>query len=215
MRDYKPIEAVELRGESILTEQTIIYIIGFPCLVFTTVRFRGEDCPEKGRETTMNRDSELELAEDSQTGGIPLETLLETIYGRFEHVAEIHAAHLPTLPDVSELWITVHAGDAESFEEYLDVSSATHVIIDTGDEAPLRLPYTTIATFDGPGHAQGTEGTTVYMAETVFGANPRDMETGLTRLRQKLSGICPICGEQVEGLRQHYDEKRACAEADF
>jgi len=162
----------------------------------------------------MSRDSELEIAEDSQAGGIPLETLLETIHGRFEHVAEIHAAHLPTLPDVSELWITVHTEDADSLEEYLDVSSATHVTIDTGDEAPLRLPYTVIATFAGPGHVQDAEGTTVYMAENVLGAGARDLETGLARLQQKLSGTCPTCGVQAKRLSQHYNEERECAEAE-
>lgn len=182
--------------------------------MFTTVRFRGKDCPEKGVKP-MSRDSKLEIAEDSQADGIPLETLLQTIHDQFEHVVEIHVAHLPTPSEVSQLWITVHTGDADSLEKYLDVSPATHVTIDTGNNSPLRLPYTAIATFDGPGHIQGTEGTTVYMAETVLGANARDMETGLTRLRQKLSGICPTCGEQVEDLRQHYDEQRTCAEHDF
>lgn len=162
----------------------------------------------------MSRDSESEIAEDSQAGGIPLETLLRTTYDQFEHVVEIHVAHLPTLPDVSELWITVHTEDADSLEEYLDVSSATHVTIDTGDEAPLRLPYTVIATFAGPGHVQGAEGTTVYMAENVLGAGARDLETGLARLQQKLSGTCPTCGVQAKRLSQHYNEERECAEAE-
>lgn len=163
----------------------------------------------------MTRDSELEIAEDSQEDGIPLEKLLQIINNQFKHVAEIHVGHLPTLADVSELWITVHTWEADSLEEYADVSSATHVIIDTGDETPLRFPYTVVATFDGPGHVQATEGTTVYIAEDVCGADGRELETGLTQLRQKLSGICPTCGTQAKVLRQHYNEHRTCAMADF
>jgi hypothetical protein len=163
----------------------------------------------------MSRNSKSEIAEDSQADGITLETLLQTIHSQFEHVAEIHIAHLPILPEVSELRITVHAGDADSREEYLDVSPATHVTIDTADEVPLQLPYTVVATFNGPGHVQGIEGTTVYMAENVLGADARDLETGLTQLHQKLNSICPTCGVQAESLRQHYHEERACAESDF
>lgn len=162
----------------------------------------------------MSRDSELEMAEDSQTGGIPLETLLQTIHDQFEHVVEIHVAHLPTLSEVSKLWITVHAEDADSLEEYLNVSSATHVTIDTGNNSTKRLPYTVVATFAGPGHIQATEGTTVYMAENVLGAGARDLETGLARLQQKLSGTCPTCGVQAKRLSQHYNEERECAEAE-
>ena len=150
-----------------------------------------------------------------QADEIPLETLLETIRNQFDYVVEIHVAHTPSPSDVSNLWITVIAGDAESYEEYLDVSSSTHVSINTGDKAPLRLPYTVMATFDGPGNMQGPEGTTVYMAEDVVGSGARDMQTGLTRLREKLNDTCPTCKEQVDGLRQHYYEKRTCAEADF
>ena len=36
-----------------------------------------------------------------------------------------------------------------------------------------------MATFDGPGHAQATEGTTVYVVENVFRADTRYLETGL------------------------------------
>jgi hypothetical protein len=163
----------------------------------------------------MSRDSELEIGEDSQSGGIPLETLLQTIHDQFEHLVEIHVAHLPTPSEVSKLLITVHAGDATSLEEYLDVSSATYVTIDTGKNSTKRLPYTVVATFDGPGHVQGTDGTTVYCAENVLGAGTRDLETGLARLRQKLSGTCPTCGMQTKRLSQHYNEARECAEAEL
>jgi len=151
----------------------------------------------------------------SQVDAIPLEALLETIRNQFDHLVEIHVVHFPSGSDVSSLWIKVIAGDAESYEEYLDVSSSTHVSINTGNKAPLRLPYTVIGTFDGPGNIQGPEATTVYMSEDVVGSGARDMQTGLTRLREKLNDTCPTCKEQVDGLGQHYHEKRTCAEADF
>ena len=53
------------------------------------------------------------------------------------------------------------------------------------------------------------------MAENVLGAGARDLDTGLARLQQKLSGTCPTCGVQAKRLSQHYNGERECAEAEL
>ena len=117
---------------------------------------------------------------------------------------------------MAERAFMVRAGtDNELVEEYLDVPSATHVTINTGNNSTKRLPYTVVATFDCPGHVQCTEGTRVYMAENVLVAVARDLETGLDRLQQKLSGTCATCGVQAKRLSQHYNEERECAEVEL
>ncbi len=61
-------------------------------------------------------------------------------------------------------------------------------MIDIGGAEPLCLPYDVMATFDGPGHINGAKGTTVYKSDDVVGADPQQLDTGLTILRQKLAG---------------------------
>lgn len=145
---------------------------------------------------------------------IGIESLINKLFDRFEHIAEIHVTHIPSASDVSQLHITVHTGEAESLEQYLDLTTADEVTIDTGEVDPLPLPFNMIATVDGAGHIQGTEGTTVYMSDNVMGVDPREIEAGLTMLRQKVAGICPSCGDEVESFREHYTDCRTCQEAE-
>jgi hypothetical protein len=71
-----------------------------------------------------------------------------------------------------------------------------------------------IATVDGAGHIQGVEGTTVYMSDNVMGAEPRELDAGLSILRQKLVGTCPSCEAEVETFRDHYRDNRKCRDAE-
>jgi hypothetical protein len=142
-----------------------------------------------------------------RTNTIQIESLIEKINNRFDDIAEIHVAHSPSL-----LHITVHTGEAESLEQYLDLTSADEVTIDTGEANPLSFPFFVTATLFGPGHIQGLAGTTVYMAEDVRGGESCELDTGIERLRKKLAGICPICEEDVN-LRDHYTGRSPCREA--
>lgn len=144
---------------------------------------------------------------------IELESLIEQINDQFEYVAEIYVAHLPTIDNVSELCFTVHTGEAESYEQYIEVSSADKVMVDAEDEEPITVPFKVIATFHGPGHVHGVEGTTLYMADNVIGAESRELDDGIAMLRQKLADICPACGGSTENLRSHYMDSHACQEA--
>jgi hypothetical protein len=126
-----------------------------------------------------------------ETEQIGIESLIERIFDEFEYVAEIYVAHPPYASEVNQLHITVHTGDAESYAEYLDLTTADDVTIDTGDAEPPSLPFEVIATVDGAGHIQGSEGTTVYMNDNVWGAEPRELDTGLSMLRKKVLGYAP------------------------
>jgi hypothetical protein len=76
-------------------------------------------------------------------------------------------------------------------------TTADEVTIDTGEAEPLSLPFDVMATVDGAGHIQGSEGTTVYMDDNVIGAEPREVDAGLSILRQKVAGVCPFCGSAI------------------
>ena len=149
-----------------------------------------------------------------ETEQIGIGSHIEKIADRLDYVAELYVAHLPSASEVAQLHITVHTGDAESYGEYLDLTSADKVTIDTGQAELLTLPYDVITTVDGPGHMQGTEGTTVYMTENVEGAEPRELNAELSMLRQKLAGECPVCGDKIETFRDHHKDSRTCREAE-
>jgi hypothetical protein len=76
---------------------------------------------------------------ERKTEQIGIESLIENINDRFDYIAEIHVAHIPSASDVSQLHITVHTGEAESFEQYLDLTTTDEVLIDTGEADPLSL----------------------------------------------------------------------------
>lgn len=142
-----------------------------------------------------------------------VEDIIEQLKQRFENIAEIHVHHFLTATNASDLLIKVHAGDAESFEQYLDeFADGKKAIVDAGGEDPLTLPVSVMATFDGPGNMQSSEGTTIYMGENVIGAEPRSTDDGLRRLKEKLSGTCPCCRESVESFSEHYRQSRDCWE---
>ena len=151
---------------------------------------------------------------ERKTEQIGIESLIEHITDRFDYIAEIHVAHLVSASDVDQLVITVHTGEANSIEQYLDLTTANEVTIDVGEADSLSLPFDVMATVYGAGHIQGSKGTTVYMADNVMGAESRGLETGLTMLRQKLAGVCPACDDEIETFHDHYRESRECREAE-
>jgi hypothetical protein len=151
---------------------------------------------------------------ERKTEQIGIESLIEHITDRFGYIAEIYVAHLVSASDVSQLHITVHTGEAESLQHYLELTSAEKVTVDTGEAEPLSLPFNMIATVDGAGHIQGTEGTTVYMDDNVMGAESRELNAGLSMLRKKLAGECPVCGDKIETFRDHYRDSQECREAE-
>jgi hypothetical protein len=149
-----------------------------------------------------------------QTKQINIESLIDKLFDRFDHIAEIYVAHMPSVSEVSQLHITVHTGEAESLEQYLDLTTADEITIDTGEAEPLALPFEVMATVDGPGHIESVGGTTVYMSDNVMGAESREVDTGLSVLRQKVAGVCPTCEKTVDSLQDHYRGENTCREAE-
>jgi hypothetical protein len=150
----------------------------------------------------------------SKNEQIAFDSLIEQINNEFGDIAEIYVAHLPSASEVDQLSITVHTGKAESFEQYVEIASVEEATIDVGEAEPLCVPFEVVATLDGPGHVQGAEGTTVYMSESVLGAESRELDAGLSILRQKVAGVCPSCGDDVESFGNHYRDSRTCREAE-
>lgn len=149
-----------------------------------------------------------------KTEQIGIESIIDDLFDRYEYIAEVYVAHLPYASKVDQLHITAHTGEAESFEDYLDLTTADEVTIDTGETEPITLPFDVMATVHGAGHIQGSEGTTVYMDDNVMGADPREVDAGLSMLRQKVAGVCPSCGDDVESFSNHYRDCRTCREAE-
>jgi hypothetical protein len=145
---------------------------------------------------------------------IRIESLIKNIFERFENVSEVHVDHMSSASEVTHLHITVHTGEAMSLQQNLDLTTASEVTVDMGEPESLSLPFEVMATFDGPGHIEGIVGTTIYRSDDIMGAESRDLKTGLSMLRQKLSGKCPSCGTAVESLSNHYRESRACLESE-
>jgi len=146
------------------------------------------------------------MIEENKSIGV--EELISEVKDEFDHIAEIYVWHA-----LSEFQIEVHTGEAESLEQYIEMPY-DRLEIDIGKSDPLSVEYYIIATCDGPGHPQGAEGTTIFMSKDVWGSEPRELAEGLTRLKQKLAGNCPICGKAVEDLNSHYREYRDCQEDD-
>ncbi|WP_431358933.1 hypothetical protein [Halovenus amylolytica] len=147
----------------------------------------------------------------TETDKIELEKLVEVIKTEFDEIVEIYISYQPILSDVESLYIFIHTGSVGLVEQYVDITSAELVSIDVGTGDPLHLPFTVLATFEGPGHPQGGSGTTMYMSENIRGAEPRELDTGLSILREKFAGICPHCKSDVEELSEHFLENLECA----
>ena len=149
-----------------------------------------------------------------ETEQIGIESLIDELFDRFGYVAEIYVAHLPSASEVAQLHFTVHTGEADSLEQSLDLTSADEVTIDTGEAEPLSLPFDVMASADGAGHIQGSDGTSVYLDDNVMRAESRKVDAGLSILRQKVAGICSSCGDDVESFGNHYRDSRTCQEAE-
>lgn len=142
------------------------------------------------------------------------ESLIERITDRYEHITAIYVGHPNLLHPNTYLRITVFTGEAESFEEYLDMVPSGKVEVETVDGRTLTLPVSVIATYDGPTNSRRTNGTSIYMADNVIRGVPRDIETGISMFRKKISGMCPHCGARPESLVDHYRNNRDCAKAE-
>jgi hypothetical protein len=92
--------------------------------------------------------------------------------------------------------------------------TADEVTVDTGNAEPLSLPFDVMAKVNGAGHIQGSDRTTVYLDDNLMRAEPRGLETGLSMLRQKVAGICPLYGDDVESFSNHHRDSRTCREAE-
>nr|ABQ75921.1 hypothetical protein [uncultured haloarchaeon] len=108
----------------------------------------------------------------------------------------------------------MHTTEAESLKQPLEITTAekSGMMIDTRRAESLFIPFDVMATIDGGGHRQGINGTTVYMSKNIISAESRELDIGLSILRQKIAGECPSCGDTVESFNDHYKTSRMCRE---
>lgn len=137
-----------------------------------------------------------------------IESIIRQIHEEIDDIAETFVAHPagPTRPDY--LIIEVHTGEANQLVEWLDDVNG-HKRAAVGEETTAEIQVG--LTLEGPGHIQGYGGTTVYKSEAGSGAESRTLEEGLVRLKKKVNGVCPDCGESVgTTFDEHYSESSEC-----
>jgi hypothetical protein len=143
---------------------------------------------------------------------IRLEQLIKQIFSRYSDVAEIYIAHIPSVSDVSQLHITVHTGDVDSYVQNPNLTVADETTIRIAEDEELAIPFAITVTCDGTGHPQASAGTTVYMSDDVKGTKSRYVEDGTEILRDKLAGRCPSCKKQIPALGDHLTRNSTCRE---
>jgi hypothetical protein len=143
---------------------------------------------------------------------IRLEQLIKQIFSRYSNVAEIYVAHIPSVSDISQLHITVHTAEVDSYVQSPNLTVADEATVRIGEDEELAIPFAITVTCDGPGHPQASAGTTVYVSDDVKGAKPRYVEDGTEILREKLAGRCPSCKKQIPNLGDHLSRSSTCRE---
>lgn len=120
---------------------------------------------------------------------VELQEVIQTAFEQFEHIACVTVAHLATYEEPTQLRISIHTGDVDGFEEYVDLyESRSLVHIERGNEEDdLKVPFDVIATCDGPQTLNSQEMTTIFMQDSVIGSEEIELVTGLDYLHDKLS----------------------------
>jgi hypothetical protein len=146
----------------------------------------GTGCRGKLERQTMTSNNVVEDQNEETVVEVELETVVEQAMNEFDHVSSITIGHLVTYEQPSSIRVRLYTGEADGFEDYLQLFSADHKIaLDRGDET-LLVPFTVFATFDGPVSWDSVEQTTIYMDENVLGAHSLQLEDGLAYVLDKL-----------------------------
>ncbi|MCQ4334776.1 hypothetical protein KM295_15080 [Natronomonas sp. F2-12] len=117
---------------------------------------------------------------------VELETVVEKVIDEFDNVASITIDHLLTYERPSSIRVRVYTGEADGFEDYLQLFSSEHKIaLDRGDQT-LLVPFSIFATFDGPVTWDSTSQTTIYMDDNVLGSHSLQVDDGLAYVQDKL-----------------------------
>jgi hypothetical protein len=154
------------------------------------------------------------LAKVNTEGEVTLsvEDILRVLLSEYDGIAEVHVSHLPKASETSYLIIKIHSPEAESVKEYLEnLPADLYFRLHPVQGEPFEVPVDILPTPYGPGNIEGKEGTTVYRENFGGRHGPRNLDEGMSRMRKKISNICPECDSDVEDLLQHY---RDCEEAE-
>lgn len=149
---------------------------------------------------TLKRLSRRSLAEEDTANEVITRTLDETaeivtldeifhrIQQEFDDIGSIDVDHLVTHENPSQLIFWIHTGEANGLEDGRELFESNYlVVIERQEKSDVHIPFVTIATLDGPQRTDQTERTTVYIADTVVGAEPVDLDEGSEYLKSKLA----------------------------
>lgn len=109
-------------------------------------------------------------------------------YGGLENVPAIYAEHPGSINGNSPsfLELTFHTAEAETLRDWIDEVDSHHRVVIETDTGEIRLPIRMMGTMDGPKDWDHAEGTPLYTAESVHGAEPIDLDDGVENLKRKL-----------------------------
>lgn len=134
---------------------------------------------------------------------VPIEDILTEALDHFDHVSGI-TVHLPFPERMSSLHVTVNTGDID--EHHVDgplhYSGRHHASITNLDGERFVIPFTVVASVDGPSCMETIESTPVYVADSVVDADPLTLEDGLERLRRKVGKSFDEIREMLHTERQ-------------
>lgn len=117
---------------------------------------------------------------------VELTEVIEQSLDQFQDVPSITVNHLPTHERPEEIVISLYTGEANSYEEYLDLYSPDHQIVIDRDDETFTVPFHVKAYFEGPVTWDSTENTTIHLPEGVFGVEPVNLDDGIAYLQNKL-----------------------------
>lgn len=139
------------------------------------------------RQAGETRADVIERLLDETVEDVPLPTVINEIFSQFDHVASIDVGH-PNPESPTMLTITVYTGDADGYEDTVDIyrSGRYRAVIENESGERFTPSFDIIATVTGPSGMNTAGRTCVYMAEQVIGAEPQSVDDGLATLQQKL-----------------------------
>jgi hypothetical protein len=169
-----------------------------------------QDIKEEARRIIQEHEEDSSASDEV----VSIEEAIDRIFDHYDHIAEVFVEHLPNDREANKLNLVVHTGEADSLEDSLEegVLPERYVSVDIEGKENLVLPFSVRSTVGGVGHIE-PEGTTVYTSSSVIGGSPIGLEKGLSILRQKLSLTCPVCGDDVEEIRDHFRAEPECRRA--
>lgn len=140
----------------------------------------------RAREGELTYEATINRLLDETVIEVGIKEVVEEALDRFQDVYLITVHHSPTYERPGIIFFKFYTGEANDFEDYIDVFSPDHQILIDRNKEKFTTHFRVMATWDKPIVMDSTENTTIYMEENAVGARPIDLEDGIVYLRDKL-----------------------------